>query len=79
MVPGLVQALGLGNIRAAFTLSEPLNAEIELVQVRELTADLRFFLTGQQTPISSRKVERFHHLSDMKFEVVVNQGAPSSR
>lgn len=77
MVPGLVQALGLGNIKLHSALSEPLNAEIELVQVRELTADEILPSLASNADFQSKGVERFHYLSDMKFEVVVNQGGRS--
>ena len=39
LIPGLANALGLGEIKLNSALSEPLDAEIVLVQVRELTSN----------------------------------------
>ncbi|MCG8668764.1 MAG: hypothetical protein MI867_05080 [Pseudomonadales bacterium] len=76
-VPGLANALGLGEIKLNSHLSEPLDAEIELVQTRELTESE--ILPGLASPDDFRSagVERFHHLTDMKFEVVVNNNGRS--
>ncbi|MCG8317494.1 MAG: hypothetical protein MI976_30120 [Pseudomonadales bacterium] len=76
-VPGLANALGLGEIKLNSHLSEPLNAEIELVQVRELTEGEILPGLASSDDFTSAGVERFHHLTDMKFEVVVNSSGRS--
>ena len=76
-VPGLANALGLGEIKLNSHLSEPLNAEIDLVQTRELTeAEI---LPGLASPedFDAAGVQRFHHLTDLQFEVVVNSSGRS--
>lgn len=76
-VPGLANALGLGEIKLNSHLSEPLNAEIDLVQTRELTeAEI---LPGLASPedFDAAGVQRFHHLTDLQFEVIVNSSGRS--
>ena len=77
LVPGLANALGLGEIKLNSHLSEPLNAEIELVQVRELTEAEILPGLASQDEFDAAGLERFHHLTDMKFEVVVNSSGRS--
>lgn len=76
-IPGLANALGLGEIKLNSALSEPLDAEIELVQVRELTATEILPNLASTDDFSSANIERFHFLTDLKFEVIVNQQGKS--
>ncbi len=71
-IPGLANALGLGEIKLNSALSEPLDAEIELVQVRELTASEIIPTLASEEDFDSSHVERFHFLTDLRFEVVLN-------
>ena len=77
LIPGLANALGLGEIKLNSALSEPLDAEIELVQVRELTSNEILPELASQDDFASSNVERFHFLTDLKFEVIVNQQGKS--
>lgn len=77
MVPGLVQALGLGGIKLNSALSEPLDAEIELVQVRELTEEEILPSLASNSDFSAAGVEKYHFLTEMKFDVVVNPNGRS--
>lgn len=77
MVPGLVQALGLGGIKLNSALSEPLDAEIELVQVRELTEEEILPSLASNADFSAAGVEKYHFLTEMKFDVVVNPNGRS--
>ncbi|MCP5015884.1 MAG: FimV family protein [Ketobacter sp.] len=72
LIPGLANALGLGEIKLNSALSEPLDAEIELVQVRELTATEILPSLAGSDDFQAAHVERFHFLTDLKFEVIVN-------
>lgn len=76
-VPGLANALGLGEIKLNSHLSEPLNAEIDLVQVRELTEAEILPNLASPEDFDAAGVQRFHHLTDMQFEVVVNNNGRS--
>ena len=60
LIPGLANALGLGEIKLNSALSEPLDAEIELVQVRELTSNEILPALASQEDFASANVERFH-------------------
>ena len=71
MVPGLANALGLGGIELDSALSEPLNAQIELVQVRELQPEEILVNLATAADFKNAGVERFHSLTDVKFEIVV--------
>ncbi len=73
-----VNALGLGQIRINSALNEPLDAEIQLLQVRNLDplqvlpkmADLdQFAMAG---------IDRSRLLSDVKFQVSINQNGTGS-
>lgn len=70
-IPGLANALGLGEIRLNSALSEPLDAEIELVQVRELTPTEILPNLASNADFSAAGVERYPFLSDLRFEVVI--------
>ncbi|CBL45206.1 Hypothetical protein HDN1F_16230 [gamma proteobacterium HdN1] len=77
MIPGLVQALGLGGIKLHSALSEPLNAEIELVQVRGVGADEILAALAASSEFQARGIERFHYLNDLRFQVQVNPNGRS--
>jgi len=70
-IPGLANALGLGEIKLNSALSEPLDAEIELVQVRELTATEILPSLAPQSAFEAAGVERYQFLGDIRFEVVI--------
>ena len=72
LIPGLANALGLGEIKLNSALSEPLDAEIELVQVRELTSNEILPSLAAQEDFVAANVERYHFLTDLKFEVITN-------
>lgn len=71
LIPGLANALGLGEIRLNSALSEPLDAEIELVQVRELTSTEILPGLATNADFNAAGVERYPFLSDLRFEVVI--------
>lgn len=70
-IPGLANALGLGEIKLNSALSEPLDAEIELVQVRELTSTEILPGLAAQSDFQAAGVERYQILGDLKFEVII--------
>jgi len=77
LIPGLANALGLGEIKLNSALSEPLDAEIELVQVRELSAPEILPSLASSEDFDAAHVERFHYLTDLKFEVVIKPNGKS--
>ena len=76
-IPGLANALGLGEIKLNSALSEPLDAEIELVQVRELTSTEILPTLANENDFANSHIERYHFLTDLKFKVVVNEKGKS--
>lgn len=76
-IPGLANALGLGEIKLNSALSEPLDAEIELVQVRELTATEILPSLASNEDFKAAGVERYQFLGDLKFEVVIGDNGRS--
>lgn len=71
---GLVPALGLGEITLHSALSQPLDAEIELFDVGDLTAeDMRVRLAP--TDVFSRSgVDRLYFFSDLRFTPLLRGG-----
>ena len=67
-----VSALGLGEIRMQSFLNEPLRAEVELLDMRELAADdIRIRLAGSED-FDRLGVERSYFLTSIQFEVRVD-------
>lgn len=67
-----VSALGLGEIRMQSFLNEPLRAEVELLDMRELVADdIRIRLAGSED-FDRLGVERSYFLTGIQFEVRVD-------
>ena len=67
-----VSALGLGEIRMQSFLNEPLRAEVELLDMRDLAADdIRIRLAGSED-FDRLGVERSYFLTGIQFEVRVD-------
>jgi pilus assembly protein FimV len=71
---GLVPALGLGEITLHSALSQPLDAEIELFDVGDLSdADMRVRLAPADV-FSRSGVERLHFFNDLRFTPLLRGG-----
>lgn len=71
---GLVPALGLGEITLHSALSQPLDAEIELFDVGDLSdADMRVRLAPADV-FSRSGVERLYFFSDLRFTPILRGG-----
>ncbi|MDE1461145.1 FimV/HubP family polar landmark protein [Spartinivicinus poritis] len=68
---GVVNALGLGDIALKSALNQPLNAEIELIQIRDLNANEILPNLATREDFNRAGVERIFFLNNMKFETVV--------
>jgi len=76
LVSSTAFALGLGKIKLDSTLNQPLQAEIELFEVRELsTQEIRVGLATRED-FDRIGVDKIFFLSDLEFEVVL-EGARS--
>ena len=71
---GLVPALGLGEITLHSALSQPLDAEIELFDVGDLTAeDMRVRLAPAEV-FSRSGVDRLYFFNDLRFNPLLRGG-----
>ncbi|WP_250658361.1 FimV/HubP family polar landmark protein [Alkalimarinus coralli] len=70
---GVVQALGLGEASVESTLNQPLKAEIELVNVRDLEENEILPGLASREEFLNAGVERIYFLSDVRFEVQRNE------
>ncbi|TQV67691.1 FimV family protein [Exilibacterium tricleocarpae] len=68
----MAAALGLGEIKLNSTLNQPLNAEIKLLQVRNLTEEEILVSLAEREDFDRAGVERTFFLSDLRFKVVLN-------
>ncbi|WP_314410055.1 FimV/HubP family polar landmark protein [Pseudomonas kuykendallii] len=68
---GLVPALGLGDINLQSALNQPLSAEIELLDVGDLTRDEIKVRLASQSAFDQSGVDRPFFLNDLRFTPVV--------
>jgi len=65
--------LGLGDITMKSYLNEPLRAEVELLDVQNLSADDIRIRLATQDDFDRVGIDRAYFLTNVRFEVVVNQ------
>ncbi|MCP5160425.1 MAG: hypothetical protein H7A00_01980 [Hahellaceae bacterium] len=65
-----VNALGLGEATVKSTLNQPLNAEIELLNIKDLGADEILPGLATREDFIRSGIERVYFLSDLRFNVV---------
>ena len=65
-------ALGLGEVSIKSALNEPLDAEIRLLQARDLSAQEILVSLASNADFQRAGVERLFFLSDLQFKVVVD-------
>lgn len=73
--PALAWGLGLGDITLKSYLNEPLAAEVELLDVQNLTADDVRVRLATQEAFDRLGVDRAYFLTSISFEVVIEDGA----
>lgn len=73
-------ALGLGEITLNSTLNEPLNAEVKLVDTRDLSPDQILVALASPADFERNGIDRLYFYTELQFEVVVNNpGGPVVR
>ena len=72
--PALAWGLGLGDITLKSYLNEPLAAEVELLDVQNLTADDVRVRLATQEAFDRLGVDRAYFLTSISFEVVIEDG-----
>lgn len=74
LCPGMVAALGLGEITLYSALNQPLDARIELIDANQLDAgDFKVRLASEQD-YARAGVERFYFLNDLRFTPMLSGG-----
>ncbi|MBU2712484.1 FimV/HubP family polar landmark protein [Zooshikella harenae] len=73
LTSGVANALGLGEITLNSALNQPLDAEIELIQVRELGSSEILPNLATNEDFNRAGVERIFFLSNLKFQTVVQK------
>jgi pilus assembly protein FimV len=68
----MASALGLGEVKLNSDLNEPLDAEIKLLQTRELTDGEILVSLASKDDFRNSGVERIFFLNDLKFKVDLN-------
>lgn len=77
MSSNMVQALGVGEIHLRSALNQPLEAEIELLQVRDLTSsDIRSVLASADA-FGQAGIDRSFFLTDLKFTPTIRPDGKS--
>ena len=73
----IASALGLGEVKLNSTLNEPLNAEVKLVDIRDLSSDQILVALASPADFERNGVDRLYFYTELKFEVVLNNpGGP---
>ncbi len=65
-------ALGLGEVKLKSTLNQPLNAEVKLLDTRDLTADQILVALASPADFERNNVDRLYFYTEFQFEVVLN-------
>ena len=73
----MVQALGVGDINLRSSLNQPLDAEIDLLQVRDLTSEEIRSMLASPDDFGRAGIERSFFLTDLKFTPVVKPNGKS--
>lgn len=73
-------ALGLGEVKLKSTLNQPLSAEIQLLDTRDLSADQILISLASPADFERNGVERLYFYTEFQFEVALdNPGGPVVR
>jgi pilus assembly protein FimV len=74
---GTAHALGLGEVSLKSSLSQPLSAEIDLLEVRDLTSTEIIPRLASPEDFSKAGVDRDYFLTDLKFTPIVKPNGKS--
>ena len=74
---GMAHALGLGEINLKSALNQPLNAEIALMEVRDLASGEVVSTLASPEEFSKAGVDRQYFLTDLKFTPVIKPNGQS--
>jgi len=74
-ISSAVQALGLGEITVKSQLNEPLNAEIRLLKVDDLSKEEILVFLASRDDFARAGVDRLFFLNDLRFDVFLSNRA----
>ncbi|MEZ1581276.1 FimV/HubP family polar landmark protein [Pseudomonas aeruginosa] len=77
LTSGMAHGLGLGEITLKSALNQPLDAEIELLEVRDLGSGEVIPSLASPEEFSKAGVDRLYYLTDLKFTPVVKPNGKS--
>ncbi|HLD68190.1 MAG TPA: FimV/HubP family polar landmark protein, partial [Pseudomonas sp.] len=77
LTSGMAQALGLGEVTLKSALNQPLVAEIELLEVRDLASDELIPTLASPEEFTKAGVDRQYFLTDLKFTPVLKPNGKS--
>jgi pilus assembly protein FimV len=77
MLPGLGHALAVSDLKTKSALGEPFVGEVELSELGDLNSDEIKVSLATQDDFDRLGIDRVYFLTDLKFEVIVNQGGRS--
>ncbi|AVR67180.1 peptigoglycan-binding protein LysM [Pseudomonas paraeruginosa] len=77
LTSGMAHGLGLGEITLKSALNQPLDAEIELLEVRDLSSGEVIPSLASPEEFSKAGVDRLYYLTDLKFTPVVKPNGKS--
>ena len=77
LTSGMAQALGLGEVTLKSALNQPLVAEIELLEVRDLASDELIPTLASPEEFTKAGVDRQYFLTDLKFTPVLKPSGKS--
>lgn len=72
LAPGLVAALGVGDYKLNSYLNQPLDMQVQLFDVGDLSTEEVLANLGSERDFESAGVERVFFLNDLQFEVKLN-------
>jgi len=71
----IASALGLGELKLNSTLNQPLNAEIKLLNVKDLSPDEILVNLASRDAFKRAGVDRLYFLTSLKFTIVLDNAA----
>lgn len=77
MLPGLSHALAVKELQTKSALGEPFRAEVELIELGDLTANEIKVSLASQEDFERMGIERGYFLTELRFEVEVNPAGRS--
>lgn len=77
MLPGLSHALAVKELQTKSALGEPFRAEVELIELGDLTSDEIKVSLASQEDFERIGVDRVYFLNELRFDVEVNQAGRS--